>query len=106
MPTQPADTGPSGAGGSRRRRRRVEVGALDLTGLVDLEHVAFLEVVEALEQDAALEALLDLAHVVLEPAELRDARLVDDSAVAKDPDARVPPHRPVRNVRARDRAEP
>src|SRR5690349_22098670 len=105
MPTQPADTGPSGAGGSRRRRRRVEVGALDLTRLVDLEHVAFLEVVEALEQDAALEALLDLADVVLEALQLRDPGLVDHGAVADDADVRVALHGAVRHVRAGDRAE-
>ena len=35
----------------------VEVGALDLARLVHLEHVAFLHVVEVLEQDPALEAL-------------------------------------------------
>ena len=64
--------GATPAGRRRGRRGVVEVGALDLARLVDLEHVAFLEVVEALEQDAALEALLDLAHVVLEALQLRD----------------------------------
>ena len=38
----------------------------------DLEHVAFLHVVEAVEEDAALEALADLARVVLEALQLRD----------------------------------
>src|SRR4051795_12577717 len=88
MPTQPAPK----ALGSGRRRGRVEVGALDLTRFVDLEHVAFPEVVEALEQDAALEALLNLAHVVLEALQLRDLRLVEDRPVADDADARVPAH--------------
>ena len=37
--------------------RLVERRALDLAGLVDLEDVALAQVVEALEQDAALEAL-------------------------------------------------
>src|SRR5689334_10552280 len=104
MPTQPAPK--ALRGGGRSRRRRVEVGALDLARLVDLEHVAFLEVVEALEQDAALEALLDLADVVLEALELRDPRLVDHGAVAHDADVRVAPHLAVRDVRAGDRAEP
>src|SRR5439155_5563410 len=90
----------------RSRRRRLEVGALDLARLVDLEHVAFLHVVEAVEQDAALEALLDLAHVVLEALELGDLRLVDDGAVADDADAGVALDRAVGDVRAGDRAEP
>ena len=68
-----------GSAARRRRRRLVEVGALDLARLVDLEDVAFLDVVEALEQDAALEALRDLADVVLEALELSDRRLVDDA---------------------------
>ena len=59
-----------------------EVGALDLTGLVELEHVALLHVVEAIEQDPALEALGDLAHVVLEPLSCPDRRVVDHRAVA------------------------
>ena len=46
--------------------------ALDLLGLVDLEHVAFLDVLEVLEHDAALEAGRDLAHVVVEAAQRRD----------------------------------
>jgi len=64
---------------SRRRRRRTfgERRALDLARLVDLEDVAFLLVVEVLEQDAALEALLHLPRVVLEALQLRDRRLVD-----------------------------
>src|SRR4029077_12917974 len=103
MPTQPAPK--ALRGGSRRRRGRLEVGALDLPRLVDLEHVAFLEVVEALEQDAALEALLDLADVVLEALQLGDPRLVDDRAVAHDADVGVAPHRAARDVRAGDRAE-
>ena len=58
--------------GGCRRRRRLEIGALDLARLVDLEHVAFLHVVEALQEDAALEAALHLAGVFLEALELGD----------------------------------
>src|SRR5437899_7002746 len=91
----------------RRRSRRVlgEVRALDLAGLEDLEDVALAEVVEALEEDAALEALRHLAHVVLEAAELRDRRLVDDRAVADDPDARTAADDAAGHVGAGDRAE-
>src|SRR3954469_12140967 len=73
------------AGGTHERKlggraRGLEIGPFDLTRLVDLEDVAFLDVVEALEQDAALEAFLDLADVVLEALELGDAGFVDDRA--------------------------
>src|SRR5437667_8771225 len=96
-----------GLGGrSRRAAVRREIRALDLARLVDLEHVAFLEVVEAVEQDPALEALRHLADVVLEASELRDRRLVDDRPVPDDPDLGVAAHDAVRDVGARDRAEP
>ena len=52
--------------------------SLDLAGLVDLEHVALADVLEVLQHDAALEALLDLAHVVLEAAQRADPAVVDD----------------------------
>src|SRR6266508_1886407 len=62
-------------GGGRSRRGwgwgwGGQIRALDLADLEDLEDVAFLHVVEALEEDAALESLLDLADVVLEALEL------------------------------------
>ena len=44
-------------------------GLLDLLGLEDLEHVADLDVGEAVEGDAALLAVLDLGDVVLEAAQ-------------------------------------
>ena len=47
-----------------------------------LEDVAFAQVVEALEQDAALKAFAHLAGVVLEPAELRNRGLVDAGPLA------------------------
>src|SRR5437763_5708127 len=83
-----------------------EVGALDLAGLVDLEDVALAQVVEAVEEDAALEALGHLAHVVLEAPELRDRRLVNDGPVADDPNPRATTHDAARDVAAGDRAEP
>src|SRR5919197_2151995 len=90
-----------------RGRSRVfrEVGALDLAGLEDLEDVALAEVVEALEEDAALEALGHLAHVVLEAPELRDRRLVDDRPVANDPHAGATADDTAGHVGAGDRAE-
>src|SRR5436309_336084 len=96
-----------GLGGrSRRAAVRREIRSLDLARLVDLEHVAFLEVVEAVEQNPALEALCHLADVVLEAPELGDRRLVDDRPVADDSDLGVPAHDAVRDVGAGDRPEP
>src|SRR3954452_18791317 len=88
------------------RGRRLEVGALDLAGLVDLEHVALFEVVVAVQEDAALEALLDLAGVVLEALQLPDPRLVDDGAVAHHTHLRAATDGAARDVGAGDRAEP
>jgi hypothetical protein len=63
-----------GHGGLRGRgggaaRRLVQRRALDLTRLEHLEDVAFAEVIEPLEQDAALEAVGHLTHVVLEASQ-------------------------------------
>ncbi len=46
--------------------RRLLERLLDLAGLEDLEHVVDLDVLVAVEDDPALEALLDLLHIVLE----------------------------------------
>ena len=51
--------------------------------LEDLELVADLEVVEVLERQAALEAGLDLAHVVLEALERVELAVVDHDVVAQ-----------------------
>ena len=107
IPTQPARHSTAegvrsrgGAGGLVQRR------PLDLPRLVGLEDVAFLDVVEAVEQDPALEALGDLAGVLLEALELRDRRVVDHRAVADDPHLRVSANDAGRDHAARDRAEP
>ncbi len=63
-------------------------GAGDLADGVDLEDVAFLDVVVAVDRDAALEALCHLADILLEPLERADAAVVDDGAVADDPHLR------------------
>src|SRR6266498_10193 len=83
----------------------LEVGALDLTRLVGLEDVAFLHVVEVVEQDSALEAFLDLAHVVLEPLEAADRRLVDGGALPDDADLGITPDDPASHVAAGDDAQ-
>src|SRR5215210_1612113 len=86
--------GPRLAGLRHGGRGCVQVGALDLAHLVGLEHVAFLHVVEAVEEDAALESFLDLARVVLEALQLRDRRVVDHGAIADDPNAGAAAHEP------------
>src|SRR5215210_4697584 len=86
-------------------RDLLEVCPLDLLRLERLEDVAFLHVVEALEKDSALEALLYLADVVLEALEACDRSLVDDGALADDADARVTADDAVRDVAARDHAQ-
>src|SRR5438034_974498 len=67
---------------------------------------ALAQVVEAVEQDAALEALDHLARVLLEALELRDRRLLDHGAVADHTDTGVPADDAVRHHAAGDRAEP
>ena len=62
--------------------RLVERGALDLPGDEALDRVADLGVVVVLEQDAALEALGDLADVLLHAAQRGDVALPDDRALA------------------------
>ncbi len=59
---------------------------LDLLGLERLEHVVDLDVLEALEHDAAFEAGLDLLDVVLEAAQRADPARPGDGAVADEPD--------------------
>ena len=51
---------------------------------VAFDDVAFLEVLEAVEEDAAFLEVLDLGHFVLEVAEAGDAAVPDDVAVALD----------------------
>src|SRR5205823_408424 len=71
------------SGHERRRRRRSGAGYLAF--LVRLDDVALLEILEVREADAALEAGLYLADVVLEPLQRRDRAGPDDHAVAEEP---------------------
>src|SRR5207248_5717859 len=92
--------------GGSRGRGLVEGRPLDGARLIRLEDVAFLHVVEAVEEDAALEALGHLARIVLEALELRDRRLLDDGAVAHDAHLRPAADEPARDHATRNRAEP
>src|SRR5262245_58990747 len=60
-------------------------GRLDLFDIVRLDDVAVLDVVVALEADAALGAVLDLARVVLEALEAGELAGPYDDAVADEP---------------------
>src|SRR5919201_1381211 len=88
-----------------RTDRFVERSPLDLTNLVRLEDVAFLDVVEVLEVETALEAFLNLSHVVLEAPELVDDGVVDDRPLPHDAAARAAPDDAARDIAARDRAD-
>ena len=100
------------AGRSRLSGRQVEApaarqrAALDLAGDVALEDVALLEVVVALEQDAALETRRDLAHVLLDAAQRADVAVPDERALAHHADTRRALELAGRDHAARDHAEP
>src|SRR3546814_6199145 len=55
-----------------------------------LDDVALLQVLEVAEADAALEAGVDLAHVVLEATQRVDGALPDDRALPQEADLGVP----------------
>ena len=61
----------------------------DFAGLVRLERVAFLDVVEAVEQDAALEALVTSRTSSLKRLSEAMRAVVDHDAVAQQADAGV-----------------
>src|SRR3954452_8170065 len=66
--------------------------ARDLLHLVGLDHIAFLDVVEALDDQTALEALADLRGVVLLALQGRQVGTLDDHcAVADDTHLGVAP---------------
>src|SRR5436190_1921694 len=67
----------------RSRQRR-----LQLLGLERFDHVADLDVLEPLDADAALEALPDLGHIVLEVPQRADLAFVDHAVVAQEAHAR------------------
>ena len=58
--------------------------------LVNLEQVAFLDVVEAGQLDAALEAFADFLGIVLFAAQRIERVVADDRAVADDAGPAVP----------------
>src|SRR5262245_8908361 len=73
----------------RPRPRRLRLKrAGELLDLVGLDDVAHLDVVHAVERHAAFEALLHLAHVVLEALERAQAALPDRHAFAQQADLR------------------
>src|SRR5918996_1291672 len=81
-------------------------GPGDLADLERLDDVAFLDVLEVLQTDPALESLLDLTDVVLEPPKGRDPTLVDDRAVPDQAGPGSPRHRSTGDVAPRHPAQP
>src|SRR6478736_1500425 len=68
--------------------------------LEDFQLVAFLDLVVVLQLDAALEAFLDFAHVVLQAANRFDLAGVDDDVVAQQAEACAAAHQARRDHRA------
>src|SRR6266566_4300257 len=81
---------------------RVGLGLLDLVGLDD---VALLEVLVAVDPDAALQPGQHLMDVILEALEARDLALVDGFVVAQDLGGRAACDLAVQHPRAGDDAE-
>src|SRR3974390_2799436 len=80
-------------------------GPGDLAFLVGLDHVAFLQVLEVREADAALEARRHLAYVVLEATQGLDGTLPDDGPLAEEAHLRAPGDPPVAHVTPGDGAD-
>src|SRR5215213_3732519 len=77
----------------------------DLFDLVGLDDVAVLHVLEVVETDAALEAVANLAHVVLEPTERTDLAVINDDAVANQACLGVALDRAAPHVRPGDQTQ-
>src|SRR6266508_2372155 len=97
------------ASGRRRSRRS---SATNIASSRDLDHlecfdlVAFLDILEVLQADAALVAGRDRAGVLLDAAQRADPPLVDDHAVADQPGPRAPGDLAGGDVRAGDHPDP
>src|SRR5499425_2164986 len=87
----------------RPRLEQAGPGLLDLEVLDDVE---VLEVGEPLDTDAALEALLHLAHVVLEPLQAGHLACAHLLALADDAHLRPTAHEAVEHGHAGDRPQP
>src|SRR5579872_6260909 len=77
-----------------------------LPRLVRLDHVALLDVLEVREHDAALEAGVDLAHVLVEASQACDRRVVDHGRVAHEPHACTADNMSLGDEAAGDRPDP
>src|SRR5258708_7750888 len=97
----PRVTGSSSLAALPRRVLERRGDGLHLEGLDD---VALADVVVALDADAALVALRDLARVVLETAQRADLARVDDDRVAHEPDLGLARDLALGDEGARDRA--
>src|SRR3954452_13171495 len=79
---------------------------VDLARLVDLQHVALLDVLEVAQDDPAFEARRDLPHVLVEASQRCDLAVVDDRAVAHEPGPRAARDLAVGDVGAGDDTDP
>src|SRR5690606_4533247 len=89
-----------------RRSSDLSERARNLRDLEDLELVADLDVVVALQGQAALEALLDLADVVLEALERVELPGPDDGVVAQQAHMGATAHRALEHHAPGDVADP
>src|SRR5262245_57570968 len=79
--------------------------AFDELDLHELDLVAALDVLEAFERHAALEAGLDVAHVFLDATQARDLARPDDRTVARQTRRGSAPRGAVQDAAPRNRAE-
>src|SRR6185436_17583744 len=91
--------------GAPRSARPLQLRGL-FDDLVGLDDVVLLELVPASDHHAALVALLDLADVVLEPAQAADLAFVDLDGVANDPQVGFARDPTLGDHAAGDRAHP
>src|SRR5579871_3505201 len=97
-----ADRPPPG-GGDGAPSGGAPSGPRDLPLLVGLDDVALVQVLEVGEADAALEALVHLAHVILEAPQRGDGALPDHHALAQEAHLRAAGDDAAADVAAGDR---
>src|SRR6516165_4410464 len=80
------------------------VSGRDDLGFIALHHVAFAQILEAGEGQAAFVTARHFLHVILEALELRQLALMDDDIVAQQTHAATALDQPFGNVTTRDLA--
>src|ERR1700722_19039190 len=90
----------------RRASTSTRSGTRDLSLIERLDDVPLAEILVVGQADTALEALMDLADVLLEPLERRDGALPDDDAISEETDLRTACDDAVPDVATGDGADP